>query len=753
MKKIKWNNDWLTWEDFNAFALVFAIPQTALRVDLPFDFSWYKGQNQESINEGRTGSVDGGIYNYYKKLYASSSSYSLLLEGNGGITQVYVNNSLAGESTYPYNRFYVDLTPYLKVNEDNDILVVVKSLDLSSRYYVGGGICRDIYLLEYQDIYFVPDSFKIQTLSIENNQVRVKVEADILNNTGHLVEDILSFDNLVEDTYKIYLYPHSTYHFEKTMILNEVELWDDEHPNLYDITCCINEDKQTISTGFRLLEADSQNGLMINHRAIKLRGACIHHDQGLLGANTYEDYEYYRITKLKEAGFNAIRSAHNPASSTLLKVCDELGMYVMDEGFDIWFKMKNTHDISLFFERDYKEIIEHMVNNDFNHPSVILYSTGNEISNINSIRGYHDSYKLTSLFHKLDPSRLVTNGINGAFAAGDDLIDVASDLTNKPREFFIDGDINKFMSVVATRMNDIVVHEKVSEVLEKLEPTMDILGYNYMTARYHNDHIQYPQRMMVGTETYPKQIYANWKEIMNNPAVFGDFTWTGFDYMGEVGKYPALLNNSGDVSFLGERRPISFYRNIVFGLSNRPYICVRKLDHPRMFGPWKLTDAIADWEGEEGEILSVEVFSNAKQVELFLNDESLGIKETIEDQAFYEVPFTPGTLRAKAYYENKTTRATLTTPEALDAIETVVYEGKEFDIIEITLVDYDHNIIYKPTKLKAEGDFIAFASYHTMHPFKEKEITVTNGKALLITRNECTLEANGIQVNIYNQED
>lgn len=216
-------------------------------------------------------------------------------------------------------------------------------------------------------------------------------------------------------------------------------------------------DVAEIVSGVRKLSMDARHGLRVNGKEVKLRGACIHHDQGILGAATYDDYEYRRIKRLKEAGFNAVRSAHNPASQALLKACDQLGVYLMDELVDVWNKSKVSYDYSVDFERSWENDIEKMVAADYNHPSVILYSTGNEIFEICTEKGFETSRMLSDKFHKEDPTRFTTNGINGAFAAGDGLEQIVYDLTDG-QVAIGKGDVNIFMGVMEKDMPGIVAH-------------------------------------------------------------------------------------------------------------------------------------------------------------------------------------------------------------------------------------------------------------------------------------------------------
>lgn len=763
MKQL-WNKGWKVWKDENAFSIVFTVPSHARDVDLPHDALFETSQKEDSVNKGRTGHLDQSTYHYYKTLTPKENkNYMLEFEGVASEGYVNVNGSLAYSNHYAYNDFIVDITPYLNMNEENNILVVANGCDLNTRYYVGNGIFKDVYLIEVDDIYIKPNSFKLTTKEVYEHKASVQIEFTICSNHRYTkyCDVVLKQGDKIIDQFPVMLLANSEKHIHKYYMLEDIELWDDLHPNLYTFSIEMNDDVDYITTGIRKLTLDHCNGLCVNHRSVKLRGACIHHDQGLLGAKTTYDYEYYRISKLKEAGFNAIRSAHNPVSRSLLKACDILGMYVMDEVVDVWFKMKNHHDYATHID-EYETIIRSMVDVDYNHPSVILYSTGNEVSNINTTKGYELSYRMSELFHQLDDTRYTTNGINGAFAAGDEMVRVASDLTGKPQEFFKDGDINKFMGIMATQMSTLVKHDAITEVLSQLSSTMDILGYNYMTSRYEDDTKTYPHRMIVGSETYPKQIAENWHYITQLPQVIGDFTWTGYDYLGEVGAYPTLVNTGGDISIIGTRRPISYYREIVFGLCKDPYIAIRNKEQagtPRNFGPWKYTDALNRYDFDDQDLIEVEVYFKGDYVELYQNDKLIDTKYPSDKDPYYVsfmIHYQEGTIKAISYENNQEVGTyAISSPKEVAYIKDHVYKGELMHIIDLSIYDKNHHRVTHTAELDVvcDGTIYALASHDTPYDcgFRNNHIDVKLGEALLIVSSdtkEVSIKVNGIQHHI-----
>ncbi|MDD7177630.1 MAG: glycoside hydrolase family 2 TIM barrel-domain containing protein [Lachnospiraceae bacterium] len=364
---------------------------------------------------------------------------------------------------------------------------------------------------------------------------------------------------------------------------------------LYENNELLDENMETF--GIRTLSVDPKHGFCVNGKTVKLRGSCIHHDSGILGAATFYDAEYRRVRMLKEAGFNAIRMAHHPAASALLRACDELGMYVMDEAFDMWQRCKSDHDYGLFFDECWEKDVEAMVRKDFNHPCVVMYSIGNEIPEIGTDHGAKMCHDISEKIKESDPTRYTLASINGIFAASDVIQGIVAELLNEQEAAGeISGDVNNFMAVMDANTDKIVVHNEITKRLDKACAYTDIAGYNYMTARYELDGRIRPNRVIVGSETYPPAIAKNWELVESLDHVIGDFTWTGWDYLREAGigvpayqfgeggfsaVYPCMLAYCGDIDITGHRRPASYYREIVFGLRQTPYIAVQ---NPYQYG-------------------------------------------------------------------------------------------------------------------------------------------------------------------------
>lgn len=781
MEKIKFNNGWKVWKDLDPFELVFHVPEDAAEVDLPYDAMFHEEQKQGAAGGGYTGNIDAGEYKYYKRFFVPEEyrggHVMLQFEGIYRNAGIFVNQSRVGGCAYGYTDFTVEAGDYLRYGEENEVLVTVKCGTRSSRWYSGAGIYRDVWLIRGGETFVQPYGLKFTTLDVDADGALVCVSAQI-HNDGLAAKTLTVSVHVrdqeghtaVDQRYPVRINSRSVLDFRKNVYIDGAKLWDEYAPNLYEITLTIQEgdtvlDETAVTSGIRRLSVDARHGLRVNGKSVKLRGACIHHDQGILGAAAYEDYEYRRVKRLKEAGFNAIRSAHNPASQALLNACDRLGVYVMDELVDVWNKSKVSYDYAIDFERSWQEDIGHMVDADYNHPSVILYSTGNEIFEICTGKGFETSRMLSDRFHALDATRYTTNGINGAFAAGDNLAKIVDDITDGQADTG-KGDVNVFMAAMERDMPGIVSHPILSGILEKLETTMDVIGYNYMTSRYLKDAETYTDRVMVGTETYPKQIAENWDSISRCPAVIGDFTWTGWDYLGEVSSvYPDLMNPAGDLSIIGNRRPVSYYREIVFGLTKQPCIAVQNpasYGIPRNFGPWRYTDCTFGYSypGQEGKPIMIQVYAGGDTVELILNGRTLGKqacgKETGFETEFHTV-YEPGELEAIAYENGKEIgRASLRTAGTPAAVRLSAETYDTLAFVNVDVVDAQGLLAADAAvKLHIELDgparLLGFGGFGARHHkgYEGADTTAGEGHALAVLKlDKKTGERGNIRVRI-----
>jgi beta-galactosidase len=487
-------------------------------------------------------------------------------------------------------------------------------------------------------------------------------------------------------------------------------------------------EEETTRFGIRTIDVDAVRGLRINGEPLELRGACIHHDNGVIGAATIPRADERRVEILKQAGFNALRSAHHPTSREMLAACDRLGMLVMDEAFDMWTEQKNEDDYGRFFPDWWQADVDAMVRKDVNHPSVIMYSIGNEIPDVGNPAGARIGRAICERIRMLDDTRLVTNSINPLLACGPALFSSLGESAGAPSPSS-DLGVNTMMSMMEQWLPVLLQGEIVDEKTAESFSYLDVSGYNYAESRYAMDHELHPQRVIVGSETNPAKIARNWDLVNEHAHVIGDFTWTGWDYLGEsgigrmhysggdagtgetgglMGSYPWITSNTGDIDITGFRRPVSHWREIVWGLRDTPYVAVRPPAHHGVDADlrqmWTFTDAIASWSwpGYEGRPITVEVYADADEVELLVNGGSVGRATVGEEHPFVasiETTYAPGELVAVAHRSgSEVGRTSLTSasgPVQLDVVvdrDRIDATDRDLAYVEVTLVDRDGNL-------------------------------------------------------------
>ncbi len=696
MLEQKFNENWKFWLEKDSFALVWDVPKNAQDVTLPHDAMMAGAPHADSLNKGNTGFYDGGVYTYVKMMDIPvayrDKTVILKFEGVYMNAFVYINGQLAGKCPNGYTTFYVAMNNFLNYGQINEIRVSVRNSAMTnSRWYSGGGIYRDVCLLVAEPAYLIPDGVQIVTESADADYGVIQVVTEIknrhFNRINLRVETAIQDEQgrpVCADTYSVSLFAGQTTKISRRLALSQPQTWSAETPYLYNCRTRLLEldkllDESITSFGVRTLQLDTQRGLRVNGQTVKLRGACIHHDSGLLGAATYEAAQNRQVRKLKAAGFNAIRMAHHPMASAMLRACDRYGMYVMDESFDMWTRFKSDSDYAQSFSEWWAFDLEAMVRKDINHPSVIMYSLGNEIPEIGTDLGADLCRQMAEKVKALDSTRYTLASINGVFAADDGLGQIVGDVIAKdnartPGSF--EGNVNKFMANMVDYSDDVAVHPVISRALDKACAATDIAGYNYMTGRYESDAVDYPNRVIVGSETFTFEIARNWDLVEKLNPVIGDFTWTGWDYIGEAGigvpgyqfgdggfgaKFPCQLAFCGDIDITGYRRPASYYREIVFGLRTAPYIAIQNAYHygeKLLSTPWTFGDTTASWtwSGCENKPVIVEVYSAGTEVELLCNGLSLGKKPSGKAVGFktvFETIYTPGEIKAVTYQDGQ----------------------------------------------------------------------------------------------------
>ena len=682
-------------------------------VNLPHDAMIHEPVSPDTRNGAQTGFFPGGEYVYLKSLKAPGEwrgkTVILEFEGVYQTAMVYINGNLAAHNLDGYSNFYVTLDPYLEYGKENEIKVIAdNSGEPNSRWYSGSGIYRNVKLMIGNKIHIPADGVRITTLDVSEESAVIEIES-VLKNLSTEVKKTVQVNTVIlkdgicaaEDTTEVTMFPAAEEKIRQRICILKPTLWDLDSPELYQCVVKIRTEEEELDEvqemfGIRQFSLDVEHGLRINGKTVKLRGTCIHHDNGVIGAATLERAEERRCRQIKEAGFNSIRSSHHPMSKAMLNACDQYGVLVMDELSDVWTYHKNPHDLALHFTDCWETSVRAMVAKDYNHPCVVLYSSGNEIPELGLQSGARMNRQICNLFHELDRTRYTTTGINGMMAASfscglepilNDIIpelkaenhaEKSSDAAEKrTQDSGSQGGANAFNSYMSIMKGDgadrFATHPLLTKAIEESALAADITGLNYLTARHELEKELHPNRTVLGTETYPAEMVRLWKIVKENPHMLGDFTWTGYDYLGEAGCgifhydgkvnfssiYPERAAYIGDINLIGYRRPVSYLREIVFGIRKEPYIAVERLNRYGMEckkSAWMLKDNIASWTwpGYEGKPAIVDIYADAEEVELFLNGKSLGKKpcgEAHEYTATYEITYDPGELLAVSYQD------------------------------------------------------------------------------------------------------
>ena len=656
MKIVNFNNGWEyrriggdTWES----------------VDLPHD-AMIGGERSPDADSG----TNAGWYlchDYeYKKTFDVTDEYdgkrvTFEFEGVYRNAEVYINGNKASERPYGYTNFYVDAYKHLRSGA-NEIRVIARNADQpNSRWYSGAGVYRPVKMYIADEKHILLNGIRVRTVSINPAAVEVTVK------TSHAGCVKITID---KTTFEADSDGEHTF----TVEIPNASLWTPDNPKLYTCKAEFEGDAAETVFGIRTLSVTAADGFCMNGDRIIIRGACIHHDNGLLGARCYADAERRKIRILKENGYNAIRSAHNPCSKAMLDACDELGMMVMDEYVDMWYIHKTRYDYADYIMDWYERDIADMIDKDYNHPSVIMYSLGNEVSETAQEKGIEFFNKMKAVIKKLDDTRAVTTGVNIFFNYLSSMgMGVYSDkkAEDNPQkkvgsEFFntVAGILGAgFMKWGATlRGSD----KKTKDAFA----AMDVAGYNYGINRYKNDVKKYPDRIILGSETFCVDAYKFYEFAKENNALIGDFVWAGMDYLGEVGigsrEYrdyaPQFTHGvgwisagSGRIDLTGKPLAEAGYTRVAFGLEDKPVIAVIPVNHTNdKHSPssWKMTNAVESWSwnGFSGRKAKIEVYVRAAKVELYVNGVKAGVKKFKKNCLFkFKTTYRDGEITAVAY--------------------------------------------------------------------------------------------------------
>jgi beta-galactosidase len=634
-------------------------------IDVPLQIGPFDMYQSEGKRD--TGWCVGGTGWYRKRFRAGEvrgdNQAELIFDGVYMNSDAWLNGHHLGSHPYGYTSFVYDLTPYLNLQVENVLAVRVQNTGRNSRWYSGSGIYRHVWLHVTGPVRVPLWGVFVTTPEASARAAIVKVAVTVENREKAAREvtvrvRLRDAKNRDVGSHEAAQRVEATGQAEVAMMiaLTAPALWSPETPHLYRAEVELIFEGRTLDStttwfGIRKVEADAQQGLRINGEAVKLRGGCMHHANGLLGSVALDRAEERRVELMKAYGFNAIRCAHNPPSPAFLDACDRLGMLVIDEAFDHWSVQKNPQDYHLYFKDWWRRDLDSMVLRDRNHPSVIFWSIGNEIPERAEPVGVSEAREMVDEIHRLDPTRLITAAINP-------------------------------------------LHERGKlHPWEEMDPAfkcLDVGGYNYQWNQYEKDHQRLPQRIMMGTESFPLLAFENWQAVQKHPYVLGDFVWTGMDYLGEAGignaqlnpygprppepapqgelggvsfasfmlifpDYPWFNAYCGDIDLIGDAKPQFLYKCVLWGISPLEMVVQRPIPEGRrqLISAWGWADELKSWTwpGHEGESLGVRVYSKGDQVRLMLNGREIGVKPvSVETQfkAEFDVPYSPGELKAVA---------------------------------------------------------------------------------------------------------
>ena len=630
------------------------------KLDLPHDWS-IEGNFNKSFASS-TGFLPGGI-GWYRKSFlipANEKNRKVFVSFDGiyNNSEVWINGHYLGKRPNGYISFQYDITSYIKPGEEN--LIAVKA-DHSkygdSRWYTGSGIYRDVKLIFVSPVHINHWGVSTVAKNVSVEKASLSIEVSISNESGKISDVTVSNyllssgDTVKKSSQKISMPGSSSKLVSQNMDIYGPKLWDTDNPNLYSLITVVSGvdvlDSQETPVGFRSIRFDVDKGFYLNGKNLKLKGVCMHHEAGTLGSAFPRQVIERRLDILKEAGCNAIRTSHNPFSSDFLELCDEKGFLVIGEAFDEWELPKKKwiegwnvgtpgkDGYSVNF-KDWAVIdLKDMILRDRNHPSIIMWSIGNEIDYPN------DPYTHPVLNTEANPQ---------SWAKYDEKLPNANRLGEIAKELV--GVVKKLDTTrpVTAGLASVLMSDETGYA-----DALDVTGYNYQEFRYAADHKKYPKRVIYGSEN--GMSLEAWEAVAANDYVIGQFLWTGFEYMGEAGQFPSRHSTSGIIDLAGNKKPEFYFRQSLW--SDKPMIFIGTTDHLDENGTadlWahKMVDPLWNWK--PGQKVTVNVFTNCEEAELFLNNRSLGVKKMADFKnrtITWEVPFEAGKLSAVARISDK----------------------------------------------------------------------------------------------------
>ena len=700
-----------------------------------------------------TGYLPGGIAWYRTDLEIPSTSKGkrvyLYFEGIYNNSEVFINGKWLGIRPNGYVSFMYEITPYVKHEEKNVIAVRVNhEEDADSRWYTGSGIYRDVKLVTAEQTHF--DLWGIHyTTSIKNDIAKVEISSQLtstLNSGTFQVKHTLidaSEEQVASSTQEVNINENGKTLSKQTLEIKNPNLWDVDKPYLYQLKSELFDkgqkiDSSTTSVGIRSIHFDADKGFALNNKWMKIKGVCLHHDAGVLGSAVPKSVWRERILRLKEIGVNGIRMSHNPQATDVYDLCDELGMLVMDEAFDEWEYPKKKwitgwnhgtpgfQGYAKYFREWSKLDLASMVKRDRNHPSIIMWSIGNEVDYPN------DPYSHPILSDASISQKFVKGYLKDQPHA-DRLGDIAKELVPIVKA------LDSSRPVTAALAGAIMSNET------DYPGALDIVGYNYTEYKYDEDHKTYPSRVLYGSET--RHDMKAWKAVRDKDFIFGQFIWTGFDYLGEAHPWPSRGFTSGMIDLANHIKPRGYFRQSLW--SDEPMVYLGT--YPKEANEDKLSiDAPSIWNYKKGESIRVVAYTNTDKVELFLNGKKVGKTQTYNDETgimYWDIAYEPGALKAVAYQENEVTATTvLETSYEPQSLQLSVNQShlnfkNDVAIIEVKAIDKNGNLANLASNeivcsISGDGELLGIenASNNVAENYTDHKHRLLNGKAVIYVR-------------------
>ncbi len=702
-----------------------SIPDVALPVRLPDDFCISMERKDDQYTNRDVGFFQGGLAKYWCNLFLKEEwkDKRLILDFDGVYmnSEYFINGYHLGKHPYGYTPFHIDINDGTVFGQDNILRVDIQADHPNNRWYAGGGIYRDVHLYIADKVYIRPWNMFIKTPTVGKHSIvecHYFIENDLTEDKEiKICLQVFDEETVVAKTDEIFfLKAKEALEAVSLIEVDDCRLWSVEEPNLYRLQSTITLDDETIDEGeyrfgIREIQIDSVNGFRLNGKEMKLYGGCLHCEKGSLGLKDYRAAEKRRLMKLKELGFNAIRTSHNPPSETFLNLCDELGLLVLDETFDTFLEMKSAKDYHLYFENWWEKDLTLHVQRERNHPCVWCYSLGNEIKDLYKPYGVEYAKKIVKRYHELDDTRPVMSAVNGMSAIGYDGKAPDNTIMFGYHEFDL-------------RKDGIIFKDKVVEgeadpwgdQTKDLFELFDIAGQNYMHRRAEHDHDKFPERIIVTTESCPYDILDAWDVTKRCSALIGNFAWNAADFIGEAGMarttykeedlsycfnvpFPWITSFQGDLDLALERKPQSFYRSVVWGLEDLKLFVTRPeygTGRPYTNG-WSWDPVVDDWTFDEkyiGEKVRCSVYTNGDRVEFYLNDKKVSEEDVRRKVAEAIITYEPGTLKAIAYKDGrKIGEDTLVTTGEADHISLEKETIEDLTFIKVKVCDKQGRLV------------------------------------------------------------